>query len=106
MEEDKYYKEINIWKPIDDRTVARYRCFEILPEGKFFVQSKNYIYEDSDKTYRENLDMYFVESLSKENFEEMSKESCFTIEEAIAKHEIDFKELEEEIERDKAKTSK
>jgi len=103
MEEDKYYKEINIWKPIDSKIVARYRCFEVLPDGKFFVQAKDYIYEDSDKTDRENLEMYFIESLSKENFEKMAKEACLTINEAIVKHEIDFKEMGEEIERDRAK---
>ncbi|MEO6589184.1 MAG: hypothetical protein ABIP06_07740 [Pyrinomonadaceae bacterium] len=106
MEEDKFYKEINIWKPIDDKTIARYRGFEILPDGGFFVQAKNYIYEDSDKVYRENLEMYFIESLSKDNFEEMTKEACSTMEEAISKHEIDFKELEDEIEREKVEEPK
>lgn len=98
MGNENFYKEINIWKAVDERTVARYRCFEILPDGKFFVQSKDYIYEDSDKTYRDNLDMYFIESLSRENFEEMSKEACSTIEGAIAKHEADFEEMYDEIE--------
>lgn len=40
MEEDKFYKEINIWKPVDERTVARYRCFEILPNGGFLCNQK------------------------------------------------------------------
>ncbi|MDQ2745715.1 MAG: hypothetical protein M3T96_00430 [Acidobacteriota bacterium] len=97
MKSDKFFKEINIWKSVDERTVARYRCFEILPDGKFFVQSKDHIYEDSDKVYRENLEMYFVESLSSENFDEMSAEACSTIEEAITKHEADFTELENEV---------
>lgn len=98
MKSDKFFKEINIWKPVDGRTVARYRCFEILPDGKFFVQSKDHIYEDSDKVYRENLEMYFIESLSSENFEQMLSEACSTIEEAIAKHEADFAEFTTEIE--------
>ena len=97
MKSDKFFKEINIWKSVDERTVARYRCFEILPDGKFFVKSKDYIYEDSDKIYRENLEMYFIESLSSENFDKMSAEACFTIEEAITKHEADFTEFENEI---------
>lgn len=97
MNADKFYKEITIWKPVDERTVARYRCFEILPDGKFIVQSKDFIYEDSDKLYRENLEMYFIESLSSELFEEMSAEASSTIEQAIAKHEADFAELEAEI---------
>lgn len=50
--------------------------------------------------------MYFVESLCKDNFEEMAKEACSTIEEAISKHEIDFKELEDEIKREKLESSK
>lgn len=105
MGKDKYYKEITICKPIDDRTMARYRCFEILPDGKFFVQAKEHIYEDSDKTYKENLDGYFFGSLSKENFEEMAKDACSTIEEAIIKHENDFKEVEEEFQQYKADSS-
>lgn len=98
MIKDRFYKEINIWKPVDDRTVTRYRCFEIMPEGKFFVQSSDYIYEDSDEKYRESLDDYFFDSLSKENFEEMSKNASETLEEAIAKHEADFKDMKVEFE--------
>ena len=97
MKSDKFFKEITIWKPVNERTVARYRCFEVLPDGKFFVQSKDHIYEDSDKVYRENLEMYFIESLSSELFEDMSAEASSTIEKAIAKHEADFAEVEAEI---------
>lgn len=97
MKSDKFFKELTIWKPVDEITVARYRCFEILPDGKFIVQSKDFIYEDSDKIYRENLEMYFIESLSSELFEEMSAEASSTIEEAIAKHEADFADLEAEV---------
>lgn len=95
MKTDRFFKEINIWKSVDERTVARYRCFEILPDGKFVVQSKDFIYEDSDKTYRENLETYFIESLSSELFEEMIVEASSTIEEAIAKHEAEIKQKNE-----------
>lgn len=101
MVKERFFKEINVWQPVDERTVARYRCFEILPDGKFFVQAKNYIYEDSDEEYQENLDDYFFGSLSRENFEKLSEKASPTIEEAIAKHEEDFREMIEEIEKSK-----
>lgn len=101
MEKDRFLREINIWKPVDERTVARYRCFEILPDRTFFVQSKDHIYEDSDEKYLESLDDYFFGSLSKEIFEEMSKNASDTVEEAIVRHEEDFKEMIEAIEESK-----
>ena len=86
--------------------MARYRCFELLPDGKFFVKATDYIYEDSDKVYRDNLEMYFVESLSSENFEQMAKDACPTIEEAIAKHDAEFEEMYDEFEELKKFKSK
>lgn len=93
MKGDRLFKEINVWKPIDEKTMARYRCFEVIPDGKFFVKSEDYLYEDSDETYRKNLDDYFYESLDGEILNDLADEACDTIEEAIEKHLKDFEDL-------------
>jgi hypothetical protein len=32
------YRAIEIWKPISARKVIRYRCFELLTNGRYWVQ--------------------------------------------------------------------
>ncbi len=77
MEKDKFFKEINIWKPANERTVMRYRCFEILPDGKFFVQVSEHIYEDSDAKYRESLDDYFFGRILRRPTRSKSRARCW-----------------------------
>ena len=97
MDGKKLYKEILVWKPIDDKSVIRYRCFEILSEGNFFVAQASNFHEDfSEKQWRV-ADNYFFESVSKEKFDEMAEESFETLEEAIAKWETDFEEMYDEF---------
>lgn len=39
-------KSINIWKRITNRKITVYRCFQTIPDNKFFVQSQDYYYMD------------------------------------------------------------
>jgi hypothetical protein len=41
-EEHFLYRSLNVWSRRDEVTVAVYRCFEVLPLGKFCVQSKDF----------------------------------------------------------------
>jgi hypothetical protein len=44
MNSEILYKEFFVWKPIDDKSVLRYRCFEILANGKFFVMQSDHFF--------------------------------------------------------------
>ena len=97
MNTQMLYKEFFVWKPIDDKSVLRYRCFEILSNGKLFVLQSDHFSEDSTEKQWNEFNMYFYESISSENFYEQAKEACETIEEAIIKFEADFDEVYEEF---------
>lgn len=98
MKSEKLFKEFNIWKPIDEKKVIRYRCFEILPDRKFFVKASDCIYKESDKKDWDSLESYFLENLFDGIFDELAESASETIEEAIAKHEADFEEVNDEFE--------
>lgn len=88
---NRLFKEFKIWKPINDKTVICYRCFEILPDEKFVVKSSDFYYEKNiDKDWKQHEDG-FHENLFFGNFEMLAREASDSIEEAIEKHEKDFK---------------
>ena len=93
MKSERFFKEINIWKPLDDKRIIRYRCSEILPEGKFFVKASDCLYENSGKKDWDILESYFLESLFDGILDELAESASDTIEEAIAKHEAEFEEM-------------
>jgi hypothetical protein len=93
----KLFKEINVWETVDDSLVIRYRCFEDLLEGKFFVAASDYFHENFDKKQWNEFDIYFYENISSESLNEMAAESCETIEIAIEKHKADFEEVYQEF---------
>lgn len=43
-----YSKPIDIWKRINDRKITIYRCFQTIPDNKYFVQSQDYYYMDPE----------------------------------------------------------
>jgi len=55
----KLFKAIDVWGKQDDGTAVRYRCFQILPDGGYCVQSADY-YPPAD-TGLEKLEKQFVE---------------------------------------------
>jgi len=38
----EYYKAIDVWSRKDEGTVVRYRCFQLLPDSGYSVQSADY----------------------------------------------------------------
>jgi hypothetical protein len=38
----EHYKAIDVWSRRDEGTVVRYRCFQLLPDGGYSVQSADY----------------------------------------------------------------
>jgi hypothetical protein len=97
MNQKRLFKEMIIYKPISEKSVIRYRCFEILSEGKYFVAQADNFQNNFTETEWKQFDNYFFGSVDSENFDEMTNEACRTIEEAIAKHEADFAEMYDEF---------
>jgi hypothetical protein len=87
----KYYKKIDVWKKIDDKCVVRFRCYELIGEGEFCVQSADYFYypisnEQLIKSENQQLEL-FLDIDPTERSETFS-----TLEEAILAHEAEFAE--------------
>jgi hypothetical protein len=43
-----YCKPIDIWERINSKKITIYRCFQSIPDNKYFVQTKDYYYMDSE----------------------------------------------------------
>lgn len=84
----KLYRQINVWERIEEGRVAVYRCFEILPDKRYYVQSKDFF---SFPLEEQNLRLFqeqFLELLSGEWDEE--RETYESLEEAIQRDDEDF----------------
>jgi hypothetical protein len=85
------FKAIDIWKRVNDETAIRYRCFERLADGQFCVQSADYYHLPLHEAQVRSLDQQFLELLIEESPDQRS--SVYpTLEEAIAKYELEFVE--------------
>jgi hypothetical protein len=86
------FKEISVWKQIDDNTLLRYRCLQLLPDGRYCVKSSHFyhypIKMNDELTVQ--AEFYFLDGMFQGGLVEAMKESFETIEEAIEKHEKDF----------------
>jgi hypothetical protein len=94
------FKAIDVWRRLDNGGLARFRCFEFLPNHRYCVQSVDFYNEPLDVKRMQELDRQFLELL----FEEApntENETYGTLEEAIANHELDFREFEDDIKLDK-----
>ncbi len=96
MSNEYLYKRIDIWKKIDDKTWTRYKCYEVLSLGKFFVTGQSYYRKGFDdvehKTYAES----FFEILFLDGLEGYIQDAKDTIEEAIAEYQIDMNKPDED----------
>ena len=86
---NKLYKAIDIWKKTDNGSVIRFRCFEIIGENQFCVQSADYFHYPVNETQIEYLDKQLIE-LFIEQAPDKRNETYSTLEEAIAAHEVIF----------------
>ncbi len=87
------YKQINVWRRIDSRTAACYRCFERLSDGFFAVQSVDYFRLPLTAAQRETLGSQFVELFIEEDPFERSG-GFPSLMEALAAHDRDFQDDE------------
>lgn len=84
------YVEFNVWKRRDEHSLIRYRCFQILPGGRYCVQSADFHYpyrEDTDALFHAKQ---FLELLAEESPCARVGSSYDSLEEAIAAHDADF----------------
>jgi hypothetical protein len=62
----KYYKVLDVWSRKNEKTVVRYRCFQLLPDGGYSVQSADHYHAPFADIRTEELDKQFLELLSEE----------------------------------------
>ena len=86
------FKEISVWRRIDDNTLVRYRCLQMLPDGGYCVKSSHFYYYPLklDDEQIKQAEFYFVDGMFQDALLEITKETYETLEEAIAKHDKDF----------------
>lgn len=85
------YRTIDVWKRYADH-VVRYRCFELLPIGKYCVQSADSYYSAKELGKDDSLERQFLELLLEQNPEERS--AVFdTLQEAITGHDRAFSDF-------------
>ena len=59
----KYYKALDVWSRKNEKTVVRYRCFQLLPDGGYSVQSADHYHAPFVDTRAGQLDKQFLELL-------------------------------------------
>ena len=91
------YKQINIWKRKSHDHLVCYRCFELVSQNKYCVQSCDYIYKDSSNESINSFNDQFIELLLEEA-PEIRSTLYDTIEEAVAAHDKDFEVILSEVE--------
>ena len=84
-----YFRIIDVWQRIDQRSVKRYRCFEVLPNNGYCVQSADFYRLPVDAKQVAELDRQFVELFAEQPPDERSS-TYKTLEEAILQHQKDF----------------
>ena len=81
--------EINVWKRIDEHTLARYRCFQLLPQNRFCVQSVDFYRPLLDESQIRQFDKQHLELLLEES-PELRAGDYETLEDAITAHDQEF----------------
>ena len=86
------FKEISVWRRVDDNTLLRYRCLQVLPDGGYFVK-RSHSYREPitlDSEQIKTAEFYFLDGMFGDALLEIPKETFDTLEEAIAQHDKDF----------------
>lgn len=84
------FKEVNVWLENGEKELIRYRLFQDLSNGKFFVKSADHFHEKFDAKTVEEQKVYFIDSLFEYGITEFANETFDTIEEAIATFDAEF----------------
>jgi hypothetical protein len=86
----RLYKEIQIWQPVDNKTLIRYRCIHVLPDDKYAVKASDYVRDPIDPVTLKQQEEYYLESLFDGGLEMLVNDANDSLEEAINKHKQEF----------------
>ena len=86
---EKLYRALDVWQRRADGQLVRYRCFQMLPDGGYCVQSADFHPQDERQT--QLLERQYLELLSEIAPDERSKVHP-SLEEAIKAHQAEFDE--------------
>ena len=86
---ERLHRAIDVWRRQDSETLVRYRCFEVIPLGKFCIQSKDFYQAPFGEKACLDLDHHFMELLV-EASPDLRGGLYDLLEEAIRGHEEDF----------------
>ena len=86
------YKEINVWHRKDDKSLFCFRCFELIPNGGFCVQSADIYSIDTSANNELDFKRQFIELLF-EDPPEVRSALFPTLYEAIQAHIHEFEDL-------------
>ncbi|MBM7117781.1 hypothetical protein [Archangium primigenium] len=89
MNDSRLYKLINVFRRISAEKAIVYRCFELIPEGGFVVQSADWIRLPVDSDAMRQHERQLWEFFCEEAPEQRSGPSA-SIEEAIAAFDAEF----------------
>jgi hypothetical protein len=91
----EYYKAIDVWSRRDEDRIVRYRCFELLPDSGYSVQSADYYSAPFLDARSGHLEKQLLELFLEEA--PKARSPLFpTLIEAIHAFNLDFKEADAE----------
>ena len=85
------YEAVDVWRRFSEEELVRYRCFRVLPEGRYCVQSADHYHLPLAENLGRQDEEQFIKLLAKEAPDARGK-TYDTIEEAIDMFEKDFDE--------------
>jgi hypothetical protein len=85
----KLYRAIDVWRRLDGGRAVRYRCFEVLPDGGFCVQSADFYGGERRDDHAAMLDRQHVELLLEQAPDDRVRTHP-TLEAAIEQHDKEF----------------
>jgi hypothetical protein len=94
----EYYKAIDVWSRRDRGTIVRYRCFQLLPDGGYSVQSADHYHAPFRDDRPAQHEKQFLELFLQEA-PEVRAPLLPTLLEAIRAFDRDFEEDEIDAEQ-------
>jgi hypothetical protein len=74
----KLFEEINVWERKSAENITCYRCFKLIPDGGYCVQSADYYYSNQERNFKQQ----FIELLL-EDSPDLRSSVFASLEEAI-----------------------
>lgn len=90
MDDSRLCKEVNVWRRINEKTLLRYRCFHVLPNDEYCVQSADYYRFPFDDKLVAEFETQFLQLLAEDAPQLRVGKLYGSVEEAIAEHDKDF----------------